>query len=266
MSRRAINLLLTASLALLLAESSPAAKPAPLSDPDGRWNLVDDYSDEFNAKQLDLRKWNSDYSDWGDWSWEPENVRLVDGCAEITMRYQPHTRKGRRLFYTSGNITTRAKLIRYGYFEARVRGAARQPGVCPAFWVFKNTPERWTEIDFFELTQVIREPKRVYFNTHVFRLPDIELEEPLRESRSWVAPWNPADDFHVYGCLWEKDRIRWYVDGKLRAERANRYWHQPLQMVLSLGLRRPLKTEPAAKGFPTSMHVDYVRVWKRRGE
>jgi beta-glucanase (GH16 family) len=97
--------------------------------------------------------------------------------------------------------------------------------------------------------------------------------DPELCANSWIAPWDPRDDFHVYGCHVAKDSITWFIDGKQVAQKPNQYWHLPMNVTLSLGLRHPhigwvgqdIKPVPQAatsEGFPTTMEVDYVRVWE----
>ncbi len=57
--------------------------------------------------------------------------------------------------------------------------------------------------------------------------------------------------------------FRRFVDGEQVAERENAFWHQPLDVTLSMGLRPPLGYEPSRGGFPTTMQVDYIRVWQQ---
>jgi hypothetical protein len=65
----------------------------------------------------------------------------------------------------------------------------------------------------------------------------------------------------VYSCLWTTQEIRFFVDGRLLSVEPNSYWHRPMDVVLSLGLRGPLDKIPSADGFPTWAAVDYLRVW-----
>jgi beta-glucanase (GH16 family) len=95
----------------------------------------------------------------------------------------------------------------------------------------------------------------------VFKQPGFPGPLPLQEERTWKAPWDPRAAFHVYGCEWDAKEIRWYVDGRLIQARKNDYWHQPLDLALSMGVRGALKTTPSKVGFPTTFQVDYVRVW-----
>ena len=237
--------------------------PHPKSASHEHWILQSEYSDEFNEMQLDTAKWDNNVVDWGVWSWEPENAWVKEGYLHLRMQYHRHKRKGKTLFYTSGIIKSKASPIKYGYFEARIKAAQRFPGVCPAFWGYRIEKDLWTEIDFVELTQHPNDVKLLYTNTHVFRHPRVPNERKIREPRSWRSPWDPRDDFHVYGCEWNDKEINWYVDGKLVGTRKNEYWHQALDVVISFGVRPPLKQKPSDKEFPAVFKVDYVRSWKK---
>jgi beta-glucanase (GH16 family) len=252
-----------AAAALVLACAGPAwaAGPQPLSSPNDAWRLLPQYSDEFDGGKLDAAKWDNDVADWGVWSWEPGNVRVSDGKLELRMDYSEHRRGQWTLHYKSGIVKSKAPPVRYGYFEARIRAAGRYPGVAPAFWGYRQDADEWTEIDFVELTQRRRDVKIVDTNVHVFRQAAFAGTLPLQEERSWMAPWDPRDDFHVYGCEWDERQIRWYVDGQLIQTRRNDHWHQALDIVISFGVRGELKKQASAQGFPTAFQVDYVRVW-----
>ena len=239
-----------------------AASPQPLAPSAQGWTLQPDFSDEFNGQTLDLEKWKDDIGSWGTWSWKPQNVSINNGLLGITMKYQPHQRNGKEIYYTSGIVMSR-KPILYGYFEARIKAAHLFPGVCPAFWAWHSEGNEWTEIDFVELTEHPNNPSLIDTNTHVFKHPGFPRGKVIHESRVYHAPWDPRADFHVYGCEWDANQIRWFIDGKLVATRANEYWHQPLDLTLSLGLRPPLSKHPDAAGLPTTFYVDYVRVWKK---
>ncbi len=241
----------------------------PMSDSDGQWTLQSDYSDEFNHPKLDLTKWDNDPRDWGVWSWEPENSWTANGNLHLRMQYKKHTRASKILFYTSGIIKSRAAPIKYGYFEARLKGAPRFPGVCPAFWVYRSYKnDSWTEIDFVELTEISHKVRRIDTNLHAFHHPKLfngERRMPGNhhiERRHWDAPWDPREGFHVYGCEWNEHQINWYIDGKLVNQAENKYWDRPLDVVMSFGVRDPLKNKPSEEGFPTTFQVDYIRVWK----
>ena len=259
-----LRLVITAYLCLgALGDTHSQAFLAPVSDPSGVWILQATHSDEFNERSLDTNKWNSAVDSWSVWSWDPSNVWLMNGSLNIRMTFQEHERGRKQLSYKSGIVKSRAPPILYGYFEARIKGASVYPGVSPAFWAYREDESTWSEIDFVELTEDRDSPRHIDTNTHIFRHPQLRQGETVHERRVWAAPWDPRDDFHIYGCEWSSEEIRWYIDGKLVNSRSNKYWHQALDVVLSLGVRAPLDRKPASDGFPTSYQVDYVRVWKR---
>jgi len=225
------------------------------------WHFDASHSDEFADSRLDSEKWNADMKDWGRWSWEPQNAIVREGTLRLQMINAPHERDGETLTFTSGALVSRTPSLLYAYVEARIKAAPRYPGVSTAFWVFRNTPELWTEIDVVELTQHWSDPSIGYFNTHVLRHPALPDARPVHEKRMARLPGNPADEFHVYSLEWNSREVIWYVDGKEVARRQNEFWHQPLDVVVSVGLRPPLTTMPETTGFPTIAQVDYVRVW-----
>ncbi len=269
-----------------------------LADRSGTWELVPTHSDEFEGDVVDTGKWNVDPKDWGAWSWKPSNVHQVNGALELTMRQASHSRGKMTLDYTSGMAKT-TNTITYGYFEARVRGCSRYPGACPAFWLYSRGPTNrhqardgetvsYSEIDIVELQQSEWdfERKQHFQVSHM----DCNLHAVLQRDGQdhWVRPhsdpemcktaydasWDPREDYHVYAVLNTPDEIVWFVDGQEIGRKPNLYWHLPMHLTLSLGLRHPfvkyqdgtMVSVPEAKtdeGFPTSMTVDYVRVWQR---
>ncbi|MBI2439794.1 MAG: family 16 glycosylhydrolase [Lentisphaerae bacterium] len=239
--------------------------PQPVAAREPLWVPRNEFSDEFDGMRLDLQKWDSGVASWGRWSWEPENAWTEKGCLKLGIQYKEHVRDGKKLFYTSGIIRSKAPPICYGYFEARLKTAPLYPGVSPAFWLYRNEPNIWTEIDF-ELSQGsnIRE---IQANTFVFRHPafpdqPIASNPRISEVHPWQAPGDTRSDFHIYGLEWNAQELKWHVDGNLIRTRENTFWHQALDLVVSLGLRNPYATKPSPTGFPTAFEVDYVRTWK----
>ncbi|MEL0635358.1 MULTISPECIES: family 16 glycosylhydrolase [Marinomonas] len=100
--------------------------------------------------------------------------------------------------------------------------------------------------------------------------------------------FDPAAAFHVYGAMVEPDRITYYLDGKEVNSLANTNWNRlPMNLALSLGLRAPnlrystasnpcpnnqrrcgrppkLNANGGVDGYPTTMQVDWVRVYKKK--
>ncbi len=288
-----------ASRSCLLAQT--ASNSAPLSAVAAdQWKIRWDRSDDFNADEVDWKKWNKAPENFGAWVWDNErNVEVSDGIVRLTMRRLPEpVVKGRRppTPYTSGMLKSHVTGT-YGYYEARIKGAALFPGVCPSFWLYSTIDDsivakgevRYCEVDIVELTQ---RGDRIQGNE---RIADCNLHailssgKPGQAGRLWQRPnderfrqqqanelnlsFDPRDDFHTYGCEITRESIAWFIDGKVIGRKQNRFWHRPMNVALSLGLRPPYSTY-TTKGFvpsdvtnegafPTSMEVDYIRVWDR---
>ncbi|WP_282080350.1 family 16 glycosylhydrolase [Aquimarina algiphila] len=251
----------------------------------GNWTLNPDFSDEFNGG-LDTNKWEHDPNDWGPWSWEPGRTKVNGGNLRLTIDHKNHTRDGKKLHFTSGIIRSK-KDIKYGYFEVRMKGNPRHPGACPAFWtysigqptkVINGQRVKYNEIDFPEIQQRQRNVNIIDWN--IIRADDARPQKRTSKRVSTgngIGPsFDPRDAFHVYGCLWEKGNIKFYIDGVLvgTADPNESIFQQHKQrLVISLGLREPYykyvnggrvatPTPNRPSGFPSTMLVDYVRTWQ----
>ncbi|PWJ41798.1 family 16 glycosylhydrolase [Sediminitomix flava] len=285
--------IISVGLIFLLVLVQETFAQTPVSHPDFKWEKVEELSDEFDA--LDLQKWTNDPNDWGIWSWEPELAYVEGGDLKIKMIQDTHTRNNSEFYYKSGIIRNH-ETITYGYFETRMKGSERFPGACPAFWLYSiNQPNpteegqsKYCEIDVVELTQ--REwnfdtndwegPEAIDMNLHAVVLKNGELAQirprssPEIAKTKWYADFDPRDDYHTYGVLSRADSIFWYIDGIERGRKENLYWHLPMHITVSMGLRspferydengqrQPVPEATTTEGFPTHMHCDYVRVWE----
>lgn len=200
---------------------------------------------------------------------------------------------------SKGTFTTGFIEVKMKGAIINVPGTDNGRGVCPSFWLYSDFKDNaaegetvYSEIDIVELQQFD------YFNGEQDDIFDMDhnLHLVLKENgnRAWyrpkqnvatqknhyTAPFDPSLGYHVYGCEVNETEIIWYVDGKKVATKPNTHWNLPMYLTLSLGLRVPFvsfinnKFEPinpvtdarASKqlsAIPTSMSVDYIRVWKK---
>ena len=193
-----------------------------------QWKIRWDRSDDFSGADVDWRKWRKTPAHFSGWKWDnARNVSVTDGRLLIAMRKRVAGDTSGSPTYTSGMLQSYAA-GRYGYFEARIKGAPLFPGVSPAFWMFsriddtKTNPDevRYCEVDVVELTQR---------NSHVsgnVRVSDHNLhailsgDQPGLAGRDWRRPhdaryrdaqaneyrlpFDPRESFHTYGCRVEK--------------------------------------------------------------
>lgn len=278
--------------------------PAKTSNPSDTWEIRWSASDEFNASTPDWAKWikTGNLPNTTAWKWDnANNVTIENGVAELTMSHNPNNASDGGTYFKSG-ILKSYNTFTYGYYEARIKGAPFPgSGVCPSFWLFSNFDYSvaegktvYSEIDIVELQQYDwyeghqDDVRDMDLNLHavvkqngagVWRRPK---QHPEAQLNKWRAPWDPRNDFHIYGCEVNENEIIWYVDGVEVGRKPNTYWYRPMNVTLSLGLRKPFVefynnrnnavnpvTDPQANAvlssIPTSMYVDYVRVWEKTG-
>lgn len=265
------------------------------------WTLV--WNDEFNSTEIDPTKWMFDIGNgfwanlaaqtdwvagWGNNELEyylAENAHIEAGKLIITAKQEEYGGEAddsmQTFQYTSAKLKTAGLFTRaYGKFEARIKLPVGR-GFWPAFWMLPqdNAYGGWAasgEID-------IMEAKGSYPGG---------VSGALHYGGQW--PNNtfsgdsydfPADgtinDFHVYGVEWEPGEIRWYVDSVLyqtqnnwSSQGANQSapyaypapFDQSFYLILNLAVGGHFDGDPdATTPFPSTMEVDYVRVYELTG-
>jgi beta-glucanase (GH16 family) len=295
------------------SQNTPDFRPFVLESDNSQWRYIADLSDEFNDQDIDKNKWTNDPYDWGTWSWEPDNTWQAEGKLNIQMRYEEHqakrwvkgTKLDADLYYKSGIVRSHAYQT-YGYYEVRMKGIPTFPGSSPAFWIYSLNEEiqkmglkgskegevTYSEVDIVELQQAewIHGSDKQYDGANII---DMNLHTRIIENGKevWKRPgkfheltrnkitadFDARDDFHIYGANVTPEKITWYIDGIQVAEKPNLYWHLPMHVTLSLGLRRPHVTynncasgfdscpvveSSTPEGYPSAMQVDWVRVYQ----
>lgn len=241
----------------------------PLSDQAnaGHWQRYEPMSDEFTGGVLDPNKWWPKNPGWLGRQpalFYPGNVQVSDGKLHLTMRKQevPEMPKDKGYHtYTSAAVQSKTKVC-YGYFEIQAKPMKSHGS--SSFWFYDGTPTLWTEIDVFEIGGASPGFERKYnMNVHVFRTP----EDPNHWSvhAAWVAPFDLASDYHVYGLQWDEDRLNWYVDGVLVRWVQNTHWHQPLTLNFDSETMPDWFGLPKDSDLPSTYSIEYVRAWKKTG-
>jgi len=245
----------------------------PLSDQQNRggWVKSDPMWDEFNGLALDTNKWIVGMSWWRGrqpaW-FSPSNVAVRAGQLHLTMRKEPvppDMEKHGYKDYSSAALHTRAR-SGYGYYEVKSR--AMNSGGSSSFWFQKEDktahPGWGTEIDVFELCGKSAKHERGYhMNAHVFKTPQEQRHWSV--GGTWTAPWQFADDFHVFGFEWTREELRWYVDGVLVRRVQNTHWHQPLHLIFDSETMPEWFGMPNDADLPSTFSIEYVRAWTRPG-
>jgi beta-glucanase (GH16 family) len=249
-----------AMLVLMAMAGTALTAPCPLKH--GQWEPFPALTDEFDGTKLDETRWwpcNPTWKGRQPGFFHPQNVRVEGGMLHLDAKKEslPDLPKGYHT-YTTAAVKGKTK-VRYGYFEIRARAMDSQAS--SAFWFYDATPEIWSEIDVFEIG-ARKHPHRYYMNTHLFHT----LVETVHwaKSRTWEAPYNLSREFHRYGLEWDRDAIKFTIDGKAVREERNTHWHQPLTLNFDSETFPNWFGLPKDDALPATFSIDYVRAWKRK--
>jgi beta-glucanase (GH16 family) len=240
----------------------------PLSDQNNHkhWVKYEQMSDEFSGDVLDDTKWYPNNPTWQGrqpgW-FDPKNVTVQNGCLNLTLRLAepPEAMRSSGYHtYTSAAVQSKETVL-YGYFEIRAKPMASAGS--SAFWFYKSDPDRWTEIDVFEIGGGAKGyEKKDSITMHVFHTPSIKSHFQIHDE--WAAPVDLDADFHVYGLEWDDKELKFYFDGVLIRKGPNAYWTQPLTMNFDSETMPDWFGLPSAADLPSVYQIDYIRSWKKR--
>lgn len=266
----------------LLPALAGATDVFPSSDPKntGGWVLNQELSDEFEGAKLDASKWWAQ-GDGGYYKWKgrapsqftPKNVIVEDGKLKLRSKWQPDFEfaKGEFDGRKYENITTAGVIGRkrflYGYME--VKSKAANSAMTSAFWTLGYQ----SELDMYEqMGRPIIMEKPNFDHSYMFSIHDWSPGVIPGHNKVFTGihqlPFRVADDFHVYGCEWTEDSLKFYVDGKLV--------HSATQQELGSSwiLNNPLEIWfdsevfywfgiPGKEEFPCDFEVEYFRLWQK---
>lgn len=258
------------------------------------------FGDEFDGPSLSLTNWWTRYihnngmldtlNDEQQRFRESSNHVLTGTSVQLTARIKDLTQP--RFKYESGMLRSKVT-FKYGYFEARIKVPAGK-GTWPGFWLAADADPTgkspWPpEIDILEMANNIKDDKPDMFHIACQSKP------PKPKPDDWVDPWglewiykdknmkgnyyhapfNIADDFHVFAALWDHDdTVSFFIDG-LRIATAKYKWvrrtgeeapYAHVLLNLAIGGAWPGRYGVDNAALPQVLEVDYVRVYQREGK
>ncbi|HBX52884.1 MAG TPA: hypothetical protein DEH02_17605 [Bacteroidales bacterium] len=244
--------------------------------PDNRWRAtitggVTHGSTEYQVYQRDNAIFNSDSTlvlraDTASPAGEliPLDYEFPDSCYPCSIKPNDDT-----LYYYSGAVinpipypATTAYL--YGYFEARCKLPV-QKGDFPAFWLYKQTPGHYREIDIFEWTWGISDNSTRKYQGNIWLANNTTYAS--YGTNYYTIPDNEPDlsNWHTYGVEWSPKRVVWYFDGKP----VNEFFSDSvpaydMHLIFNYAINKAaiIFSEPITTGFPRDMTIDYVKVNK----
>ncbi len=228
------------------------------------WELI--WSDEFSGSSLNTGNWSYEFGNggWGNNEWQyytnaSENIEVSNGVLKITARHEGTGATE----YTSARIITKGLFeFEYGKVEARMKLPLGQ-GLWPAFWTLgANIDEvSWPECGEIDIMEHVSNEYMTHGAVHW---------ENNGHSYTGNGVNTDPTQFHVYGIVWEDNMIRWYLDGvqffQFSIQAANNTddaFRHPMFLLLNMAIGGNWPGYPdATTPFPSSMLVDYVRVYQ----
>jgi beta-glucanase (GH16 family) len=228
------------------------------------WKLV--WSDEFDKPGLpDAEKWGNEvgfirnnelqyYT-----SRRIENSVVNNGKLLIIGKKESYESAN----YTSASLTTDGKHSwTYGKIDARMKLPKGQ-GMWPAFWMLgQNIHEvGWPKCGEIDIMEHINNEDLLYGTLHWYNEKHV--------SSGGTTPCDVAQ-YHNYTVEWDKESVRWYLDGKKYWEvsvrdsvNSTEEFHKSHYIILNLAIGGAWPKNPdATTVFPDTMYVDYIRVYQ----
>jgi beta-glucanase (GH16 family) len=250
------------------------------------WKLT--FSDEFESPKLDRTKWK-----FGDiWSngtlpgnkerqcYVPSAVSQLDGKLRLTATKEFVSAKQCKaakfdLDYKSGMITTagcnqyerQAECLSlrqfgqtYGYFEMMAK-LPKGKGLWPAFWLLPTDASWPPEIDVVEVLG--HEVSKLFVTYH--------FKDAAGQHRKVGGPHVGPDlsaSFNAFGLDWQPNKLVWYLNGReLFRHTGDNVSSKRMYVLINLAVGGVWPGDPdASTPFPSTMEVDYVRVYQRTGD
>lgn len=260
----------------------------PASDPtnSGGWVLNEMVSDEFSGNQLDRSKWfvqgeNGEYYIWkgrAPSQFAAHNVRVEDGMLKLRSQWEPDFDFAKEDYaggtygdkvapVTTAGVITRKRFL-YGYMETRSK--AGNAAMTSSFWTIGHQ----SELDIYEQMGNPKMgthtgPQDFLFTVHDWRPGRFEAQVGNNKTftHKHKLDFRVADDFHVYGCDWSDDHLKFYLNGKLVHETTKEAvgdgWvlTNPMEIWFDSEIFRWMGY-PDPDELPVDFEVDYVRVWQ----
>jgi beta-glucanase (GH16 family) len=189
-----------------------------------------------------------------------ENSIVKDGNLMIVGRKEEYDSAG----YTSASLTTDGKHSwTYGKIEARMKLPVGQ-GLWPAFWMLGNDIHKvgWPRCGEIDIMEHINSEDIVYGTLHWHN------QKHVSEGENTGCD---VSKFHDYSVEWDKESIKWFVDGAQYHEvgirdsvNSTSEFQKPFYIIINLAIGGNWPKNPDENTqFPDTVFVDYVRVYQK---
>ncbi|RUW94035.1 family 16 glycosylhydrolase [Mesorhizobium sp. M7A.F.Ca.US.010.02.1.1] len=183
---------------LLAAVGAFVATPSYAQDIPTSPSFVDDFKSFDRARWYVSDGWNN--GSHQNCTWSKGMVELSNNV--LSLGFEKQTLKDRD--YVCGEIQTKQR-FGYGTYEARLKTDTGS-GLNAAFFTYIGPSDKqpWDEIDFEVLT---KDTSKVQVNAYI--------AGKGKNEKLVDVPGGTENAFNDYAFVWQKDSLRWYVNGQL---------------------------------------------------
>ncbi len=241
--------------------------------PERTYELV--WSDEYDGDTNSLvnpEKWTYDLgtgqNGWGNnelqsYTNSPKNVSM-DGQGNLVINAIKEEAGG----YTSARIKTEGLFAqKYGKIEARIKTPTGS-GIWPAFWMLGTDIDDvdWPQCGEIDIMEQRGQQSNITYSS---------LHGPgYSANQSITTPYVLKDarfdtDFYIFAVEWGEDYVEFYVNNylfkRLSPTDVTGEWvyNKPFFLIMNVAVGGNFLGPPNDyTPFPSSMHIDYVRVYK----
>lgn len=245
--------LLAQGLSIQAAPQESVDKSAPLPGYKLAW------ADEFDGPALDTAKWDYRTDSKALSTQKPENVAVGEGRLRLGLKKE----EARGKQFTGAGVISK-KTFKYGYYEARFK-TPPGAGWHTSFWMQTHDGSGGTapkatlqELDVCENDS--GNPRQYAVNVHKWN----PAPHKVLGGKGVKTP-DLSADFHVFGCEFTPQAVKYYFDGKLvQTVDASAFEHSDHHIWLtSIAYGKNNKVVNEGK-LPAAAEYDYVRFYEKR--
>ena len=242
----------------------PTYKPA--GDP-GDWKLT--FDDEFGGTSLDTAKWSTGWLASGitgpvnsteEECYDPAQVTESEGSLNLSLITKSESCGIAHPVYASGMVNTSGKFsYTYGFLQARVwlpavTGEPAKIANWPAVW---TDGKNWPTDGEDDIVEGINGQACAHFHSAVSP-GGIAAGNGTAEvsAVSGCVDETLTGGWHTFGADWKPGSVTYYYDGKDIGSVTSGITSAPMFVILNYAAGPPYQS-------PSTMKVDYVRVWQK---
>lgn len=256
-----------------------SAENAETYNPGDNWELV--WADEFKGNTIDTTNWTLQVEkagrfndEWQRYTNSSENAYVEDDCLVIKAIHESDVHGMDQ--YSSARIHTANKQAwKYGKISARIKLPYGE-GIWPAFWMLGaninenggDTP--WPKCGEIDIIELFGYEDDAVVKAHLHFADETNSHKGIGGFAYKLEEGKFADTFHIFELEWDSEKIEWFVDGEKFAsvpitDDVLSEFHNKFFIILNIAVGGTHAGRPDdTTVFPQYMHVDWVRVYKKK--